>query len=401
MISSLEMSRVTRPRKALYGVAIALFWLLIAVCGFRLLSTDSFPEVPAPPPMPSPNAVDTFHSAAMRLKNNGGIVGLIPAGPKAAPIPILKLRAAVRANRKALTEFRQALTMPCQYPVARHPADPMPLYLEEDALAQLVVQEGKVYEADGNWRAAADNYLDVYEFGTKVAAHSSLLNGLVGTVLQSIAIGPLSELLNRCDVATAAHIAGRLLPLYASRRPSFDLIQEEWYRSICRARTPSRTGKWCDRQQHLAYCQSLHLQQKSWEALIAWAKLPLYRRGPAPAFETKSDPVRRFLWGPYYAMAIPLYQSALQDTDNKQVKTQVTLVKAQIVAYRWRHGVYPKTLAELALPPEIVTDPYSDASLIYTPPSASSGDGKVKVYSVGPNQADNGSSQDDIAPGSP
>ena len=97
---------------------------------------------------------------------------------------------------------------------------------------------------------------------------------------------------------------------------------------------------------------------------------------------------------------MPLYASAVLDTENKQVKTQVTLVKSAIVAYQAQHGVYPTTLAELNLPPDLVNDPYVDVPLIYAPPPGlSDGVGKITLYSVGPNRRNDGAGNDAIRAG--
>ena len=399
MISPSEYSQVTRPRKVVGAAFIVFFWgLALSVC-ITLAPRDNFPVIPPAPPMPSPNAADVFHNAALLLHKNGGIQKL-PIAPKAANLPLI--RAEVQANRKAITEFRRALTLPCQYPLNRHLNDSRSLHLEEFDLTQLIEREGQLYEAEGNWRAAADSYLDIYEFGIKLAARSSFLNGLTGTVFQAVALKPLGLLLDRCDFVTATHIVERMKPLYACTPSAVDILREERFEALCQSREPGPKGHWRYSFYHIQYCQEVRMQQGNWEEILAWAKEPRFRRGPYPhsVIEKEGSEVRQLIERWTY-LTMPRCQVVVQITDERQTEAQLVFVKAKLVAYRGQHGGYPASLAALVLPRELVTDPYSNKPLIYGPPSKTSKDGKMKLHSVGPNAVDNGGRNDDLLPGAP
>lgn len=143
-----------------------------------------WPKPSPAPEVPDSNAVAVFEKAAATFANvpsNANIKFAINnSDPKKPALPALPLlRAALKTNQPALSLFRKALSMKCQYPVARSWKSSVPLRLNEVELSKFVVLEGKAHEADKDWRAASDSYLDIYEYGIKMGSRSHLINQLM------------------------------------------------------------------------------------------------------------------------------------------------------------------------------------------------------------------------------
>lgn len=360
-----------------------------------------WPKSSQAPKIPSPNAVAIFEKAAATfasVPSNANLKFPInltdPKNPAMPSLPIL--RAALKTNQPALTLFRKALSMQCQYPVARSWKSPTPIRNDEVELAKFVVLEGKAHEADKDWRAASDSYLDVYEYGIKMGGRSHLMNQLTGTLLQYCGAEPLARLLDRCDEATATHIIQRMSPLYAQRSPGYMAVQEEWDGMVVRMNEePPQVQIWKNNFERLKFNRELPGIAKHWQKTINWARTPAYLRGEPPVYPTYDDnPIKKFLL--VSNASPPRYQSAIWDTDAKQTQSQMTLVKAYVTAYRCKNGVFPVSLNALSLPAGLEIDPYANALLHYAPPADITK--KPKLYSVGINKRDDNGGADDLKP---
>ena len=381
----------------------------LVACGVGILAWGTlFQPYHWPKPSPSPevprlNAVAVFEQAAVtfanvpsnaKLKLQNYAPGLTKANAPALPI----VRAALKTNQVALSLFRKALSMQCQYPVARSWNSNVPLRINEVELANFVVLEGKAHEADKDWRAASESYLDVYEYGIKMGSRSNLINQLVGTLIQSFGSEPLSRLLDHCDEATVAHIIRRMTPLYAQRSPGYMAIQEERDGMIVRMNEEKPNLQiWQNDFERIKFNRELPLIAKHWQATIDWAKTPIYVRSKYPVYPAYEDnPLLKFLllsnWAP------PNYHSAILDTDKRQTQTQMILVKAYITAYRHKNGVFPLSLKELELPTGLEIDPYANAPFHYAKPADKMTE--PKLYSLGMNKRDDKGSADDLKPDS-
>lgn len=362
-----------------------------------------WPKPSPPPDVPDSNAVAVFEKAAAIFANvpsNANLKFAINNSDLKKPaMPSLPLlRAALKTNQPALSLFRKALSMECQYPVARSWKSPVPLRLNEVELAKFVVLEGKAHEADKDWRAASDSYLDVYEYGIKMGSRSHLINQLIGTVIQSCGAKPLALLLDRCDEATTTHVIRRMTPLYARRSPAFMAIQEEWDGTIVRMKEETPNLKiWQNNFERIKFNRELPKIAKHWHATIDWAKTPPYLRGALPVYPPyDDDPIKKFFLASNGAP--PRYQTAIWDTDKRQTQSQMTLVKAYLTAYRCKNVVFPVSLEVLRLPAGIEIDPYTNAPFHYVPPPDKTT--APKLYSFGINKRDDNGSADDLKPDS-
>ncbi len=360
-----------------------------------------WPKPSPSPAVPALNAVAVFEKAAVTFASVPSNLNLKFAinhpDPKKPDMPALPfLRAALKTNRPALSLFRKALSMECQYPVARSWKSHVTLLLDEVELAKFVVLEGKAHEADKDWRAASDSYLDVYEYGIKMGVRSHLIIQLTGTQIQSCGAVPLAHLLDRCDGATAEHIIRRMTPLYAQRSPGFMAIKEEWDGMIVRINEETPPEQiWQNAFEKIKFYRELPQIAKHLQATIDWAKTPAYLRGEAPIYQTYDDnPIKKFLL--VSNGTPPRYQTAIWDTDKKQTQSQLTLVKAYLTAHRCKHGVFPLSLKALKLPAGLEIDPQTNAPFNY----ASSADKMTapKMYSFGTNKRDDNGSADDVKP---
>ena len=327
-------------------------------------------------------------------KNSGPLV-LIPAkssGSKA--LDLANSRTEMVRQKQAIATFKQAMNMESQFPIDRKISNPIPLYLEETNFAELLYQVGQVQEFDDKFSEAAETYLDIYEFGIKFQQKSGILCRVVGILMEYIGGEPLGDLLDRCDQKTAERIKSRLSKLYAKRSPITEMIEEQWNETLDCVKT-------CHANPGFQYLQNLILlnsfmsqHERQYKEVVRWAKTPIRQRGAYPNMQCHFGMI--IIPKEYN---IPIFTLAITDTEKKRTQTQLTIVKAELRTYRLRTGVYPDTLAELPLAPDLTIDPYSNKPFLYRKLSNPIDGSEIELYSVGANGIDDHLKGDDIHPG--
>ncbi len=405
---------------------------------------------PPDPPMPVPNAADTFAEAARLSARHGRVDTILPANADVEKAPIADLRELVAGRRDALAVLRRGLGQPCRFrniPVSK-PAD----MIGQTDLARTLIAEGRIHESDRDWSAAARSYLDTFRFGSRYMdgnayrsqgrlVSSSVPYSLFGALLEAYAVRALSRLLDRCDGRTADLIARTLQRDFPAMPTLAELIQAE-------VRTQEAlVQRWGDGKSNATLMEdmiqsrvaltpkdltpvrftnrSAFMNQALDTVLVAYYRLN--RRATMDAFEQfsadlTSDATGRTkgrLWADFYSgpaitshipptkliamWVTPLYAGGWETGGS--ARDRLIVIKAALRAYAMRHrGAYPRSLAQLRLPHDIVADPYRNAPMVYAPPRRVHGRLKpYKLYSVGPNGKDDGGKSDypadDILPG--
>jgi hypothetical protein len=304
----------------------------------------------------------------------------------------------------ALTIYHANLEKPVGYPEPRSWKGQPDIHLEEVALAHLVQAEGRVYQADHQWKAAARCYLDLYRWAQGFGKSGQLIEGLVQSLIQSISVEPMDKLLDECDESTARMIADRLLPLLQSNPSLGEAMRRYGIAQVARAQEWGRGEGWQSSQRltggsvlalYEKVCDDIHEARRHSEyRLNKLELLKEYQRYQESLAVRASTPSwkRRTLnltLPPAVFGAQPLYLSAFEDSDRKTAAAQRIVIKAKLLLYtRAHHGGIPATLEELHLPPSITTDPFTGRPLVYRNRAAEKRG--FEIYSVGSDRVDNG-----------
>jgi hypothetical protein len=401
-------------------------WL--AVFALALLTTNAFPQAaPAPerpwetwqPPivtLPNPNGFDMYlkafdlkaeldranGAAAPQGAGPGGPPGAAPGGPAPPPDdpwgegpPDISVAERVRLYDEILTLIRRALTQDCRLPPPISLDQPFPYLAAFRQVARLFAMEAHAHCEVGEFGAGAQSALDCIEMAQDVASQRWVLSWLVGAACEAIGMKALDEAIPGLTPAECKAALARLQRLDRGRLPFAAILDgEEAFARLCfkeamadpeqlRALTGSAGG---DKLSDGAL-QLLHDVQMP----ISWQRLgPYYDRLRAnaerPYAQTEKD------LEPPQDDALLLVVAPFAKTilwRDRSIRTTAALRIAQLAAraYALEKGHVPETLAELV--PEYL-DKAPDDPFGAGPLSARLADGKLLVYSLGPDGLDDG-----------
>jgi hypothetical protein len=383
------------------------FIIACAYIGVRLLFANT-PDIILPPPKPLPvgNVAPLFVQA-------GGLV-LQRGSNRLINVPNVStavLRREVARNADALAIYHANLDKPFGFPEPRSWKDSLSLHLDEVALAQLVQAEGRVYQADHQWKAAARCYLDLYRWAQGFGRSGQLIEGLVQILIQAISVEPMDKLLDECDESTHRMIGDRLLSLIQSNPSIGDAMRRYGIAQVARAQEWGRGEGWWSSQKrggsvldlYEQLCDNIHEARLRTEyrlnKLDALKDYQRYQESLAVRASTPSWMRRtlKLVSPPALFGAQPLYVGCFEDSDRKTAAAQRIVIKARLLLYaRAHHGGLPAILEELRLPLAVTTDPFTGHPLVYrrwagtAPTSASAGiRSGFQIYSVGPDRVNN------------
>jgi hypothetical protein len=409
---SVRFPRLLRAR-FIIGVPLVI---ACAYMGVRLLFANT-PDIVLPPPLPLPagNVAPLFVQAGRLVQQRGS--NLIVSVPN---VSTAVLRREVARNADALALYHANLDKPFGFPEVRSWKQRPGLHLEEVALAQLVQAEGRVYQADHQWKAAAQCYLDLYRWAQGFGKSGELIEGLVQILIQAISVEPMDKLLDQCDESTRRLIGDRLLSLVQSNPSLGEAMRRYGIAQVAQAQEWGRGEGWRS-SQRLTGGSILSLYEKVCDDLQEARRHSEYRlnklevlkeylryqeslavRASTPSWKRRT---LKQISPPALFGAQPLYLSAFEDSDRKTAAAQRIIIKARLLLYvQAHHGVMPVILEALGLPPAVTTDPFTGHPLIYRRwvetgrISASAGIRcGFEIYSVGPNGVnDNGDPRLDI-----
>ncbi|HVF09692.1 MAG TPA: hypothetical protein VNA16_02765, partial [Abditibacteriaceae bacterium] len=222
--------------------------LLAAPVWWLSLEADPVVNIPAPPPLPKPNAFDYYVSAGNAITYPMDLYRAIiePGNPsyKSAnrvtlpngkivtrPFTLSEKESLLQQNAGALQTLRRGLTYPYREPPARSFLATFPHYASYRQLICLLILEGQVKAGRGNWNGAAYCYLDAIRFGTDVARGATNIGREMGLGHQSSGQRHLWGTVNHLTAAQARAAARRLEKIMKNDVPLSATLQEEkWMR---------------------------------------------------------------------------------------------------------------------------------------------------------------------------
>ena len=208
----------TSTRNRLITVFILLFPFIL-FAGFLVSEIAG----PLPPihPLPNPNGYDDLVKAGQMVSSNSWNFEQMTGE---------QLRETVSANAAALALARTGLSHECRVPLqfsmayaTNHVHDLVALQM----LAQAFATEGRLAEMEDRTNDAARSDLDTIHLGIEASRGGTMLDGMVGTAIESSGLKPLQNISSRIDARTGRETVMALETL-GSQKPSWaELIQQD------------------------------------------------------------------------------------------------------------------------------------------------------------------------------
>ncbi len=178
------------------------------------------------PPLPEPNGYDVLVQAAAKItRSHTNLKEMAPS----------ELAALVATNQAALRELRRGLELPCAVPVVMNEgwmgtqvtnmASLKAAALAMDAEAFFLTQQGDV-------QGALNGCLDVLRFGQAISRHGLLINFLVGSAYEVMAVRRMTNLVTTLNAAQCRRAAIALQEHESQREPLDEISHRdrEWSR---------------------------------------------------------------------------------------------------------------------------------------------------------------------------
>ena len=341
--------------------------LLAAVGLFVFNLAKPVPIVVPTPVMPNPNAYDFFVRAGDVLVHDNLIYD-----------PKTNITHFLSENAAALKIVRQGFVYPCLHPPVRGAPTSADFAKSTKLrhLGRLLMMEGTVKSAAGNWFGAANSDVDAIELGVDINQGAPLLENTDGTSCEALGRANLWDSIDHLNAAQVHAITSRLNSLL-QRKMTYGamLMEEKWFGIDLRLRTLSSKPNimsiiWSKQAVIRSYAKYM-------DSMIAQSALPFSQsRLPLPS---PRDPWNA-MWGPIYERAkFPFWRN---DTEDSLLLTTLALR-----AYFRDHNAYPNSLNNL-IPTylkSIPVDPLGTGPFKYRTTGKS-----YLLYSIGPDGVDNG-----------
>jgi len=391
--------------------------VLLAGLAVWWMSSQTAPAVPIPTPvLPSPNAFDTFQTAASQLLESKKIDNAMysPEGAKKAGVPILTLsdrEKLMAENATAFATLREGLVEPYWNPPARSFYSLMPYYAKFRALARFLAVDAGVHAAIGDYGGAARSSLDAMTMGAQIPHGSTLIGGLVGIACQAIGRKPMWQVVEHLDASRAKEAARRLDKIRHNQFSYAETIQEEkWLGQsglleVFRSKNPGYnlsllTGgtaqppppAFASAATSLFYL--VYSKQRIMNDYTSFMDAQIRRARKPYSAQRAAIPVPS---DPLIETVAPSFDgwSSVKWTEGETLNGLLE-IKLAIRAFRLLHGRYPDSLAQLTpeILPALPADPFTDGQPFRYKPSGNS----YLLYSVGPDGKDDGGRMIDTGP---
>jgi hypothetical protein len=187
-----------RFAKLLVGFAI----LAGALLSLAVILTLSRP-IPPTPPLPNPNGYDDFLKASR----------LITDPPDYAKLTVPELRQALAKHEETLRLIKTGLSRDCRVPLY-YSSTNFQAHINDITdirrLAQLLVAEGRLAEAENRFGEAAEYYLLTIRLGQASSRGGLMIHKLVGVAIEAIGLGPAEKLIPKLDAKQCREFAAAL-----------------------------------------------------------------------------------------------------------------------------------------------------------------------------------------------
>ncbi len=326
--------------------------------------------------------------------------------PRAAEFTLDKKRAylADPACREALAMFRQGITKPIRIPAD----DPVGGNLIQSfglmrSLARLLAVDIFVAFADGRSDAAIRTVADGLKLSYALKG-VSITAGLVGGATDAILLTTLAQLReswNAKDCARLTRLANQWLDapdplsaaLSAERGLSLRFVRE-WRKDVetmsgqleshyeleksepetdrsREAEAAAKTLRTDGAVRERVFGELVGVINEHYDRTFALTKNPTgsLTLAPNPATDANRHPITLLLRETVVLSAPAVVQQVVED----RLQLRLIAVHAGIRAYRWQYDRLPKTLADMKLPANLVTDPFTGKPLLYEPADTGTG----------------------------
>lgn len=217
--------KLSQGRKYAMGATFLCSMLVLPVVPV-LARRDEMPKIviPAPKPLPKPNAFDFYVRAGkMRVKTPRDVYDRNP--------PLAVLQSAAKLNAPSLREVRRGFAFRYRTPPRRGPyvLSP-PHWAGFRELARRLRTEARVLAARGNWNGAMNSHLDGLRFGSDIPRGGQFVGPLVGAAVEEIARSDADETVSHLSARQARAATKRMEALYGNRAALSENIREEkWH----------------------------------------------------------------------------------------------------------------------------------------------------------------------------
>jgi len=405
--------------------AVILFVVMIGGIGYWFYSININPVVSIPTPaMPEPNALNAYLNAyslivpsiytpagshpSLTVDRIGecihaGKIGPVPRwGAGAAPPRMSDMQALLAKNAPVIAKVQQGFACEYMNTPARSFSQLPPYYAKMRGLTRVLVADGDVKCASGDWDDGADRYLDIMRVGSDIPRGGPMIAMLIGVAIQSIGRWELWPALDHVSGA-GARISAQRLEAMATRQVSYaEVLQEEKYLTQAALMEMFNTPNWrsaktlesllglegkgtrVSRAVNTIWMQTVNKRavmrnySKNIDALIAVAKKPY------PAM-LKTLPLPK---DPFCRMLLPVSDKAWLKYAINQTQNDILMLCFALRAYKADHGKYPADLKKLtpAYLKEIPADIFTAGN-----PLGYKVTGKTyTLYSIGPDGKDDG-----------
>jgi len=416
------------------GVLLAAIGMIAAIYPTR---GNYRPHIPPVPPLPRSNALDDYIAAGQILKANGGLkaiesavsakhdyefyydglkTGRIRPGAKPVPKipPDIRLvnQQVVASNQPALARMRQGLLKQCQVPALRTGSAYSYVHPIRE-LTQVLKLEAEGYASQGDFKSAFSNSMDVLKLAYDVERGGNFDNVRSSAQLSEIAIRIAANAVGRLSLRDCAMFETRMRTILESKSPLSAAAQEEGWYTLSRLLDLDEKVK--------SFSSGIYIV-RSYGGLAVASTYNCYGPPSEPdvvdkgvmaigraCWHTERDAILKDVESYYRALKLvvdkpaalrqplPKFRSYIEQqyiyfTEDSLAKLDTALARVRL-AYcmlrlrrfylESRH--YPPSLADLGIPRDHSTDPFSGKPLIYQ----KSSDGYL-LYSIGPDLKDDG-----------
>jgi len=253
--------------------------------------------------------------------------------------------------------------------------DMLPGHSDWRTLARIMAMEGKVFESEGEYELALDNYLTILEFGNESSRGAPLIGGLVGYAIKGIALRSIRDAVESGDFSSSDYEflivsmqdrENETFPFTATMSAEYALF--EWM---------SKNDP--ENAQMVSVLGQNQIKEK-YQAFIDLMELPYY--------ELQEIDINKVIGkNPLTDILFPPFLNGRQSEAVRVAEFRGTTLMVGIELYGRETGYYPEALDELVpnYLPVLPLDPFTGNSFIYYPTET-----RYNLYSVGADIIDNG-----------
>jgi len=362
----------------------ALF--VLAVVGLVIFFIRPLPpiNIPPPPPLPADNGFDDCVRAVGLLKEAEKIEEIDPAAhPDQA-------RALLDQNREAMATVRSAFGKEYMTPQPRAWDADLPYLPGFRNIARLFVLEGKIKASKGDYRGAAESFMDARRFGMRVPKGGPIIHRLLGRAITSIAYSGLESIAEKLDSATCRRVIVELEEISVSEPPMAETLEAETalalqhLEDMRRGGLKGSDGEAIQMSPHVARLLGVERAAREvpeyYRKCAEECKKPYYLREPV-------DEIPATWHNMFSALLCTPVDRMLAHHSVTRTQGRLLQVMLALRAFKLRRGACPASLSELVPEylPRIPIDEFDGKPLKYK----LAGDGYL-LYSVGKDGKDDG-----------